>query len=170
MNPTLVYHFPGKCVEGWCALCCSFQRYYPVIDGMRRSGKFYQRGSNYDNAFCCFLVVAFCSFGEERIQYHYKRAIISTPARHIGFAALWFFRGSGPVLLRNPIFLWLFSGDGVWTPVPPLDSGMVGLLAGWNLLLFRQILLGTFNLSHSSFLSPSLGGVQTWLKHCWLGL
>ena len=27
-----------------------------------------------------------------------------------GLVALWFFRGSGPVLLRNPIFLWFFRG------------------------------------------------------------
>ena len=32
------------------------------------------------------------------------------------------FRGSGPVLLRNPIFLWFFrgGGGGVWTPCPSL--------------------------------------------------
>ena len=33
--------------------------------------------------------------------------------------ALWFFRGSRPVLLRNPIILWFFRGEGVWTPCPP---------------------------------------------------
>ena len=36
--------------------------------------------------------------------------------------ALWFFRGSGPVLLRNPIFLSFFSGgpDPLSPPPPPL--------------------------------------------------
>ena len=33
------------------------------------------------------------------------------PTLNVGLVALWFFRGSGPVLLRNPIFLW-FSGGG----------------------------------------------------------
>ena len=34
-----------------------------------------------------------------------------------------FFRGSGPVLLRNPMAL-RFSGVCVWTPCPPLDPCM----------------------------------------------
>ena len=36
-------------------------------------------------------------------------------------ASLWFFWGSGPVLLGNPIVLWFFMGEGVggvWTTVP----------------------------------------------------
>ena len=35
-----------------------------------------------------------------------------------GLVALWFLRGSGPVLLRNPIFLW-FSREGGLDPYPP---------------------------------------------------
>ena len=35
------------------------------------------------------------------------------------------FRGSGPVLLRNPIFLWFFRGGGSRPLVPPLDSCML---------------------------------------------
>ena len=34
------------------------------------------------------------------------------PTLNAGLAALWFFRGSGPVLLRDPIFLWFFRGGG----------------------------------------------------------
>ena len=30
--------------------------------------------------------------------------------------------------------------------------------------------VGNFSLSHFSFLSPSLEGVLSWLKYCWLGL
>ena len=69
------------------------------------------------------------------------RAIISPPAkRHlngVSLACLWwpntecwlgsfvFFRGSEPVLLRNPIFLWFFRG-GSRPPVPPsLDPRML---------------------------------------------
>ena len=60
-----------------------------------------------------------------------KLAFIGPPAkRHLndvslaldtGLVALWFFRGSGPVLLRIPIFLWLFKGGGgpVLLPPPP---------------------------------------------------
>ena len=45
------------------------------------------------------------------------------PALNAGLVAFWFYRGSGPVLLRNPIFC-DFSGGGVRTPVPPLDPYM----------------------------------------------
>ena len=39
-----------------------------------------------------------------------------------GIVTLWFFRGSGPVLLGNPIFLWFFRG-GPSVPPPPPPSG-----------------------------------------------
>ena len=67
-------------------------------------------------------------------KYHYKRAIIGPPTkRHLNGVSLacrswpviecWLgsfmiFRGSGPVLLRNPIFVVSFRG--VQTPCPPL--------------------------------------------------
>ena len=38
-----------------------------------------------------------------------------------GSVALRIFRGSGPELLRNPIFLCFFRGGGPGPPVPPLD-------------------------------------------------
>ena len=79
----------------------------------------------------------FCWWGEERgSKYHYKRAIISQPAkRHlngISLACRWWpnmecllgslliFQGIRTSLLRNAlIFLWFFKG---WVPDPlPLD-------------------------------------------------
>ena len=66
-------------------------------------------------------------------KYHYKRAIIGPPAkRHLmvfrwqaddgptlnaGLVAMWFFKESWPVFLRNPVCLWFFCG--VRTPCPP---------------------------------------------------
>ena len=46
------------------------------------------------------------------------------PNLNAGLIALWFFRGSGPVLLRNPIFLWFFRGgpDPLSPPLPPSGS------------------------------------------------
>ena len=62
-------------------------------------------------------------------KYHYKRTIIGPQAkRHFngvslacrwwpniesGLVALWLFRGSGPVLLRNPTFLYFSGGGGL---------------------------------------------------------
>ena len=67
-------------------------------------------------------------------KYHYKRAIIGLPAkRHlngVSLACRWWpnikcwlgsfkiFRGSGPVLLRNPIYFLIFQGGP--DPCPPL--------------------------------------------------
>ena len=106
---------------------------------MRGSRKFCQRGSKFNNVplFSPF----FSWWGDRGSKYHYKSAIIDTPAkRHLGFhwlandgptlnadfVALWFFRVSRPVLQRNPIFLWFFRRGGVWTPCPPppLDPPM----------------------------------------------
>ena len=104
---------------------------------MRRSRKFCQgRGGP---------TVTFCSWwGEGGSKYHYKRAIIGPPAKcHLnGFSLVcWWrpniecwldsfviFRGSRPVLLRNPTFLWFFRGGGVRTPCPPSGSAH----AQWN--------------------------------------
>ena len=44
------------------------------------------------------------------------------PTVNAGLVALWFYRGSGPVLLRNPIFLCFFRGRGP-VPLPPPPSG-----------------------------------------------
>ena len=75
-----------------------------------------------------------------KIPLYYERAIIGPPAkRHFNgvslacrwwpyyacwLGSLWFFRESGPVLLRDPIFFVIFQGGGVRTPCPPLDPHM----------------------------------------------
>ena len=74
---------------------------------------------------------------ERGSRYHKKRANIGPVAkRHFAggpivaqhntlnarLKDLLFFRGSGPVLLRNPIFLSFSRGSG--PPVPPLDPHM----------------------------------------------
>ena len=41
------------------------------------------------------------------------------PTLNAGLVALWFFRGSGPVLLKKPWFFVIFQG--IQTPCPPLD-------------------------------------------------
>ena len=44
----------------------------------------------------------------------------SGPTLNAGLVALWFYMGSGPVLLRNPTFLLFFRGGS--DPLsPPLD-------------------------------------------------
>ena len=104
---------------------------------MRGSREFCQRGSIFVNFF--FL----SWWGEGGSKYHYKWVIISPPAkRHlngVSLACRWWpniecwlensvtFRGSGQVLLRNPIFLWFSGGGGgggSGPPVPLLDPHM----------------------------------------------
>ena len=77
-------------------------------------------GSNFDNIFCWW--------GEEGSKYHFKPAIIGLSAkRHLndgptlnsGMLALWFLRGSRPVLKRNPIFFVNFKGGPDPLPPPP---------------------------------------------------
>ena len=49
------------------------------------------------------------------------------PRLNSGFVALWFFRGSGPVLLRNPVFLWFFrvvTHPSLWIRVCVLSIGV----------------------------------------------
>ena len=85
----------------------------------------------------------------KRIQK--KRAIIGPPAkRHlngVSLAGRWWpnmefwlcsfviFRGSTPVLIRNPLFLWFSGGKGVRPPAPPppLDPHMVDVQADLSL-------------------------------------
>ena len=50
------------------------------------------------------------------------------PTLNAGFVI---FRGSGQVLLRNPIFLWFFRGGGVGTPCPPSGSAHGRLKRKW---------------------------------------
>ena len=84
----------------------------------------------WERFFVCFF---FSWWGEGESKFHHKRAIIGPQAKrhwmvfrwraddcptlNAGLVSLRFFRESRPVLLRNPIFWWLFRG--VWTPCPP---------------------------------------------------
>ena len=61
---------------------------------MRGSRKFFQSGSNFDYVF--FLV----DDGRED-----PNTTISGPSSNAGLVVLWLYSGSGPVLLRNSIFL-----------------------------------------------------------------
>ena len=67
--------------------------------------------------FCLFVCLFFLvDEGKGGSKYHYKRAIMcplakaadDSPTLNAGLLASWFFRGSGPDSLRNPIFLWFF--------------------------------------------------------------
>ena len=106
---------------------------YAYNYNMPGSRKFCQRGSNFDRFFFAFLV-------DEEVgsKYHYWRAISGPPGKShlngillacrwwpnidsfVTVVALWFFRGSETVLLRNPIFLWFFRGGGCPDPLCPL--------------------------------------------------
>ena len=44
------------------------------------------------------------------------------PTLNAGLVALWFYRGSGPVLLRNPIFIFFQGGP---DPLSPFGSAHV---------------------------------------------
>ena len=47
------------------------------------------------------------------------------PTLNAGLVTLWFYRGSGPVLIRNPIFCDFSGGEGEsGPPVPALDPHM----------------------------------------------
>ena len=87
---------------------------------LRGSRRFCQRGSNSDKGFFLFL----------EGLYHKRRVIIGPqrnaiqmvddgPTLNAGLVALLFFRGYGPVLIRNSIALW-FSRMGVQTLYTPL--------------------------------------------------
>ena len=75
---------------------------------MRGSRKFCQRGPNFDRVFFLFFI----NKGRGDPNTTIKGAIIGPPANanndqkvNAGLVALWFFRGSRPILLRHPIFL-----------------------------------------------------------------
>ena len=59
---------------------------------------------------------------------------VDGPALNAGLVALWFFRGSVPIKLRNRIFLWFFKG-GDQTPCPPL------WIRAWSGIMKRGVLL-----------------------------
>ena len=126
------------------------------IIGMRGSRKFCQRGSIFDNGFFLSFFFFFLEGRDDPNKYHYKRALIGLPAkRHLNgvslacrlwpkiecwYGSLWFFNGSGPVLLRNPIFLWFYRAVGP-DPLhhPPLNPPIFGGLGQWRRFhLIRQ--------------------------------
>ena len=47
------------------------------------------------------------------------------PALNAGLVTLWFFRGSRPILLENPILFCDFQGRGLPDPCPPSGSAHV---------------------------------------------
>ena len=104
------------------------------------------RGGSTQKTFC----FCFSWGGERQSKYHYNWAIIGPPAkRHLngisltshwrhfesGLVALWFFKESGPVLLRNIIFLCFFRGSG--PPVPLSGSAHLHITKG--LTFFSRI-------------------------------
>ena len=140
-----------------------------MVDLSQWSRKFCQRGSNTD---------IFFLMRRERIQIPLKLGIVGPPAKcHLNGISLvcpWWpniecwlgrfviCRGSRPVLLRNPIFLWFFRG-GVPTPVPP---------PLWICTWVRSHQLLDFNGPWSPSLGyPSLS--QAWIIHhnwSWYGI
>ena len=63
---------------------------------------------------------------------------------NVGLVALWFFKGSGPVLLRNPIFLWFFMGS-----LEPLSSPSLWICAcrllSWDIKAIRRFRILRFH-------------------------
>ena len=91
---------------------------------IRGSRKFCQRGSNSDNSFAV-------DDGRENPNYISIKEGHHRPASETPFwwpniecwlGSFWHFRGYGQVLLRNPIALWIFRGEVVWTPCAPSRS------------------------------------------------
>ena len=83
------------------------------------------------------------------IQMVFRWRADDGPTLNTGLVAWRFFRGSGPVLVSNPIFLWFFRGGGSDslppTPPPPLDSPMIEEFAGhthyfFNVQVLSQLL------------------------------
>ena len=94
-----------------------------TVNYMRRSRKFFQRGSNF---FPHFLFFCFFCFNEEREDSNTTMSVSSLACQlsvftdkpvmvqlYAGLVPLWFFIGFRPVLQSNPIFLWFFRGGGL---------------------------------------------------------
>ena len=123
--------------------------------------------------------VFFFFFKEERIQISLKaghhRPASETPLNGVSLACRWWPNvecwlgsfenswGSGPVLLRNSIFLWFFGGGGGggggggWSgpPVPPLDPrmGPDNVYTYWDILKTHFIVRIGFCTHFAYFLS-----------------
>ena len=55
--------------------------------------------------------------------------------------ALWFFRRSGSVLLRNPIFLWFSRAGGSGPPAPPRSGSAIVVFLVRALICFNTLSL-----------------------------
>ena len=103
-----------------------------ILLNMRRSRKICRMGVQLWRVFLfCFYLFFFVFFwwGERGSWYHHKRANISPPAKHhlncvslacnddptlnAGLVALWFFRGSRPILLETLLFFVIFCMVGL---------------------------------------------------------
>ena len=74
---------------------------------------------------------------ETPFKWRFAGGPLMAPTLNAGLVALWFFRGSGQVLLRNPIFCDLsWGGGGSGPPPPPL------WIRTWNLLCHKYTSLG----------------------------
>ena len=72
---------------------------------MRGSRKFCQRGSNFDNVFLVDEGREDPSNTISGPSSAFRWRADDGPTMNAGLVALRFFRGSGPVLLENPLFL-----------------------------------------------------------------
>ena len=126
----IFYNFGKK-----CAVCVSFRTRVMLWglsnglvwqrDLMRGSWKFWERGFRF------FLAgegiedpnttINRPSSAHQKTPFKWRFAGWPMMAQTLnaGLEAMWFFRGSGPVLLRNPIFLWFFRGFCPPPPPPP---------------------------------------------------
>ena len=119
------------CFLAPCVCLCHFS--YGAIKVKLGSRKSCQRGSNSDVFFdegkedpnTTKIGPSLASQRNDIIMAFCWRAKAG-PTLSVGLVALYFFRGSGPVLLGNPIFLRIFRGGGGGSrpPVPPLDPPM----------------------------------------------
>ena len=93
------------------------------------------------------------------------------PILNSSLVAFWFFRGSRPVLLRNPKFWWFFMGwgGGVWTPCPlPLDLPMNISFEKTNCIVGGTMLVA--NLSSADNLCKLFGPISRPTKsRSWYG-
>ena len=94
----------------------------------------------------------------ERIQIPRKafrwRADVD-PTLNAGLVALWFYRRSGPVMIRNPIFLCFFKGGpDPLPPPPPLDPHMLFLCLSWCFTSQSTLFQSCLDVFLSSWVEP----------------
>ena len=150
------FHVNWRTLKTQCLLECklSLLRWcHYELACIHESRKFCQRGSNADK-------VLYGWWGERGFKYHFKSVIIDPPGKRFaglpmmaptlnaGLLALWFSRGSGPVLLGHPIVLWFFRGGrggGSEPPAPLCPANSLVLIAQQNsptlLLRINSLLL-----------------------------